>query len=67
MLLWLPLVRSLCTKQTHSLVFHKDHLDTASSVAKETALLMLPMLIFVQTKNTALNLTVVQKHILAAK
>lgn len=54
-LLWLPPVRSLCTKHTHSLLFHKDHLNTASSVAKETALLMLPMLIFVQTKNTALN------------
>lgn len=66
-LLWLPPVRHLCTKHTHYLVFHKSHLDTVSSVAKGAALLLLPMLISVQTKNTVLNLTVVQKHILASK
>lgn len=66
-LLWLPPVRYLCTKQPHYLVFHKGHLDTVSSVAKGAALLLLPMLISVQTKNTVLNLTVVQKRILASK
>lgn len=66
-LLWLSPVRYLCTKQTHYLVFHKGHLDTISSVAKGAVLLLLLMLIFVQTKNTVLNLTVVQKHIFASK
>lgn len=66
-LLWLPPVRYLCIKQTHYLVFYKDHLDPVSRVAKATALLMLLMLISVQTKNIVLNLTVFQKHIVASK
>lgn len=66
-LLWLPPVRYLCTKQTHDLQFHKFHLHTVSTVAKGAALLLLPMLISVQTKNTMLTLTAVQKHILASK
>lgn len=64
-LLWLPPVRYLSTKQTQYLEFHKGHSDTASSAAKGAALLLLPMLISAQTKNTVLNLTVV--HILASK
>lgn len=46
-------------------MFPKEHLNTVLSVVKETALLMLTMIISVQTKNTLLNSTVVQKHILA--
>lgn len=54
----------LCAQQQAGWCF----IRTSSSVAKETALLMLPpMLISVQTKNTLLHLTVAQKHILASK